>query len=65
MEEVGCEEMSISDCRYEFSNKGGDLFIESLARLNHYLKTTQNPSHMGITVVAFIIYPGMQCSFFN
>lgn len=24
--------------RYEFSNKGADLFIESLARLNHYLK---------------------------
>ncbi len=24
--------------RYEFSNKGGDFFIEGLARLNHYLK---------------------------
>ena len=24
--------------RYEFSNKGGDMFIESLARLNHLLK---------------------------
>ncbi|KAI1713216.1 glycogen synthase domain-containing protein [Ditylenchus destructor] len=24
--------------RYEFSNKGGDFFIESLARLNHMLK---------------------------
>lgn len=24
--------------RYEFSNKGADLFIESLSRLNHYLK---------------------------
>jgi glycogen synthase len=24
--------------RYEFSNKGGDFFIESLARLNHQLK---------------------------
>jgi glycogen(starch) synthase len=24
--------------RYEFSNKGADLFIESLARLNHMLK---------------------------
>lgn len=24
--------------RYEFSNKGADMFIESLARLNHYLK---------------------------
>lgn len=24
--------------RYEFSNKGADLFIESLARLNYLLK---------------------------
>lgn len=24
--------------RYEFSNKGADVFIESLARLNHLLK---------------------------
>lgn len=24
--------------RYEFSNKGADLFIEALARLNHFLK---------------------------
>lgn len=24
--------------RYEFSNKGADMFIESLARLNHYMK---------------------------
>uniref|UniRef100_A0A0M3IBT0 Glycogen [starch] synthase n=1 Tax=Ascaris lumbricoides TaxID=6252 RepID=A0A0M3IBT0_ASCLU len=24
--------------RYEFTNKGGDFFIEALARLNHYLK---------------------------
>lgn len=24
--------------RYEFNNKGADIFIESLARLNHYLK---------------------------
>lgn len=28
--------------RYEFSNKGADLFIESLARLNHYLKVNFN-----------------------
>lgn len=26
--------------RYEFSNKGADLFIEALARLNHYLKVS-------------------------
>ena len=24
--------------RYEFTNKGADMFIESLARLNHFLK---------------------------
>jgi len=24
--------------RYEFGNKGADLYIEALARLNHYLK---------------------------
>jgi len=24
--------------RYEFSNKGGDFFIEALARLNHMLR---------------------------
>ena len=24
--------------RYEFGNKGADLYIESLARLNHYMK---------------------------
>ena len=27
--------------RYEFSNKGADLFIESLSRLNHYLKVSK------------------------
>ncbi|EFA05468.1 Glycogen [starch] synthase-like Protein [Tribolium castaneum] len=39
--------------RYEFSNKGADIFIEALARLNHYLKST----HPDITVVAFLIFP--------
>lgn len=28
--------------RYEFSNKGGDFFIESLARLNHMLKVSES-----------------------
>jgi len=37
--------------RYEYSNKGMDVFIESLARLNHWLKAGNIP----ITVVAFII----------
>lgn len=26
--------------RYEFTNKGADLFIEALARLNHYIKVS-------------------------
>ncbi|KAH1000276.1 hypothetical protein HUJ04_000195 [Dendroctonus ponderosae] len=39
--------------RYEFGNKGADLFIEALARLNHYLKS----AHPDITVVAFMIFP--------
>jgi hypothetical protein len=26
--------------RYEFGNKGADIFIEALARLNHYLKVS-------------------------
>lgn len=37
--------------RYEYRNKGMDLFIESLARLNHWLRAGGIP----ITVVAFII----------
>jgi len=24
--------------RYEFTNKGGDMFVEALARLNYYIK---------------------------
>ena len=39
------------------------MFIESLARLNHYLKTTNDPRHQDITVVAFIIYPAPSNSF--
>ncbi|KAL8846817.1 MAG: hypothetical protein Q9198_011265, partial [Flavoplaca austrocitrina] len=39
--------------RYEYRNKGVDMFIESLARLNHRLKTTGSK----MTVVAFIIMP--------
>lgn len=39
--------------RYEFRNKGVDLFLESLARLNYRLKHFNS----GITVVAFIIMP--------
>jgi glycogen(starch) synthase len=39
--------------RYEYRNKGVDMFIESLARLNHRLKTSGSK----LTVVAFIIMP--------
>ncbi|KAF6207963.1 hypothetical protein GE061_016412 [Apolygus lucorum] len=46
--------------RYEFNNKGADIFIESLARLNHYLKE----SHSQMTVVAFLIFPA-KCNNFN
>ncbi|XP_064399869.1 glycogen [starch] synthase, muscle-like [Halichondria panicea] len=45
--------------RYEFSNKGADLFIEALARLNHYLKS----SNSDVTVVAFLIFPTKTNSF--
>lgn len=40
--------------RYEYRNKGMDLFIESLYRLNQRLKETTNPP----TVVAFIVTKG-------
>lgn len=39
--------------RYEYRNKGADMFIESLARLNHRMKT----SGSNMTVIAFIIMP--------
>ncbi|XP_065220843.1 glycogen [starch] synthase [Planococcus citri] len=45
--------------RYEFSNKGADIFIESLARLNHYLKAAGSD----ITVVAILIFPAKTNNF--
>ncbi|CAF0815359.1 unnamed protein product [Didymodactylos carnosus] len=39
--------------RYEFTNKGADMFIESLARLNHMLKAVGSD----VTIVAFLIFP--------
>lgn len=45
--------------RYEFRNKGVDMFIESLARLNAMLKHINSP----LTVVAFIIMPASTHSF--
>ncbi len=44
--------------RYEYRNKGVDMFIESLARLNHRLKV----SGLKTTVVAFIIMPAKTTS---
>ncbi|KAK2763161.1 glycogen synthase isoform 1 [Arachnomyces sp. PD_36] len=44
--------------RYEYRNKGVDMFIESLARLNHRLKAAGSK----ITVVAFIIMPAQTSS---
>ncbi|KAI9707782.1 MAG: glycogen synthase isoform 1 [Candelina mexicana] len=44
--------------RYEYRNKGVDMFIESLARLNHRLKVSGSKT----TVVAFIIMPAQTTS---
>ncbi|KAI3409893.1 glycogen synthase isoform 1 [Globodera pallida] len=49
--------------RYEFFNKGGDLFIDALAKLNYMLKTTEDKRVKGVTVIAFIIYPASANSF--
>ncbi|XP_065348917.1 glycogen [starch] synthase [Cloeon dipterum] len=45
--------------RYEFGNKGADVFIEALARLNHYLKAANSDT----TVVAFLIFPAKTNNF--
>ncbi|KAL6940142.1 glycogen synthase isoform 1 [Hanseniaspora vineae] len=45
--------------RYEFKNKGVDMFIESLARLNYKLQCAGSK----ITVVAFIIMPAENNSY--
>jgi len=39
--------------RYEYRNKGFDVFIESLSRLNQWLKAEQS----NVTLVAFLIAP--------
>ena len=39
--------------RYEYVNKGADMYLESLARLNHMLKEAGSDT----TVVAFLIMP--------
>lgn len=45
--------------RYEFGNKGADIFIESLARLNARLKQEKPDT----TVVAFLIFPAITNNF--
>ncbi|KAI6108673.1 glycosyltransferase family 3 protein [Pisolithus croceorrhizus] len=45
--------------RYEYRNKGVDMFIESLARLNYLLKKAGSK----MTVVAFIIMPAATNSY--
>ncbi|UZJ53443.1 hypothetical protein CBS101457_002763 [Exobasidium rhododendri] len=45
--------------RYEYRNKGVDMFIESLARLNHRLQKAGSK----MTVVAFIIMPAATNSY--
>ena len=45
--------------RYEYRNKGMDVFIEAMARLNWRLKSErhgeQNPERKSVTIVAFVI----------
>src|SRR5271156_2642221 len=45
--------------RYEYRNKGVDIFIEGLARLNYRLKSSGSK----VTVVAFIIMPAATHSY--
>ena len=45
--------------RYEYRNKGADMFIEALARLNHRLQKANS----NVTVVAFIIMPAATQSY--
>jgi len=45
--------------RYEFTNKGADLFLEALSRLNYLLKA----SNSDVTVIAFMIFPAKTNNF--
>uniref|UniRef100_A0A8C9VDG5 Glycogen [starch] synthase n=1 Tax=Scleropages formosus TaxID=113540 RepID=A0A8C9VDG5_SCLFO len=45
--------------RYEFCNKGADIFLEALARLNYLLRV----NHSEVTVVAFFIMPARTNNF--
>ncbi|CAL9735454.1 glycogen [starch] synthase isoform 1 [Monosporozyma servazzii] len=62
----GCFDFDLDDTlyffiagRYEYKNKGADMFIEALARLNYRLKVSGSKT----TVVAFIIMPTKTRSF--
>ncbi|GAA6079030.1 glycogen [starch] synthase, muscle isoform X1, partial [Tachysurus ichikawai] len=45
--------------RYEFSNKGADIFLEALARLNYLLRV----NHSQVTVIVFFIMPARTNNF--
>lgn len=45
--------------RYEFSNKGADIFLESLSRLNYLLRVHRND----MTIVVFFIMPAKTNNF--
>eukprot|EP00118_Oscarella_pearsei_P019760 m.211752 g.211752 ORF g.211752 m.211752 type:complete len:676 (+) comp39760_c1_seq95:1745-3772(+) len=45
--------------RYEYRNKGADMFLESLSRLNYKLKRDKSD----MTVIAFLIFPAKTNSF--
>ena len=40
--------------RYEFGNKGADVFIESLARLNHMLKVNINIQFINLITLTYL-----------
>ncbi|XP_065319610.1 glycogen [starch] synthase-like isoform X2 [Gordionus sp. m RMFG-2023] len=45
--------------RYEFSNKGADIFLEALARLNSFMQKSGTDT----TVIAFLIFPARTNNF--
>ncbi|PKS05110.1 hypothetical protein jhhlp_008477 [Lomentospora prolificans] len=50
--------------RYEFTNKGADMYIEALARLNERLKEVQHNGKDTVSVVGFIIMPAEKIAIF-
>jgi hypothetical protein len=49
--------------RYEFSNKGADMFIESLARLNHMLKVGAHKIPLITYVQGLFHFPGSKIGY--